>query len=1108
MLVAFAVVAKIGSYQAAEPATVLPGLTPVVAAIRAAGGALWAWAVPNSHVIGWILTVACGLLLLLALAFGGLRAWPVALFCAGFAAAGWGQILLLDGKIEPGALGYAAGALLAFVAGIACPLRSLATFGGWPAAQKGTDGTRRFGWAEAGLVFSLFLVAVLARTWALNELPHGFDLEMSSAMLGSRTWAGFIGYMRHLMLTNNNGIFHLLTQMGLFQLCGTSLYALRMAGVLWGAVAVPLVYALVRRLTGVVPACVAAVLLLSAPEQLYWSRTENTLFAPVGVLALLTAHVGLWIVQRWSLASLLAAVLWIPISRFFYAPAMVMFLFPPALLVHGLLFVKGTWRRLWYTLPLVALGTTLWIFSFSLAEWPINNWKWRYFSPWVVHAGPIWTKNGDARFKQANLPELIRLQAELISTSTIEVAKSAVYTGERMFSHYYLRADPTPKTRTIFNVGFSVILALALSYLIPQLYDRRAFLLLLWTVLGLLPGVMSNEPSPRRTTVMFPALYASAAIFLAALVGVMRERAGRWVAQIAANLVAVALGVIVLSNLTAHYSIQQAPVVFDDHIRFTQPVFDESDTILHNLSLTGVGRAVVLGNADTFLARLPCYQQIESLAEWRRAILKPKCRIQDDIYPNLLWAEGIERARTAHRMSTITFLIQEDDFSLPLVREIQAMYPSARYSSYRSSRDARTLTWITLDVKDTEPYDSPALASPVEPPGEILDGVALRRDGETAADEMRVRGALFLESDGWYRFEVQPRCESARLVVAGGSGAEQRPLAGGLHDFELQLAVGANCALPLNIVVQAVASPPVHFSSLRADSLFSSAVLARTFFRAREVEIVPGFSDPQVVMQFSVPPMDFGVDASGNVRVLLGDSEQRRIEVRRHDGALLNAWEFDFPDYGRFPVLLVGAGGETVVLASNRVKQFERDGREVSEWRVPWGEWVSDVLPWGDTMLLVSTPDLNKLAVLRLDGTVVREWTDANSPIRRPVSLAWTPERDLVVVRDDGRGALFRVAFDRTPELLREFPVDAAALPYWTHGILVDADGIFVPEWSRKTILEYGLDGRRRMAVAPPRDFDFKNLGRVMRVVRHDAAMYILDRDRRQLLRFESEDAR
>jgi hypothetical protein len=119
-------------------------------------------------------------------------------------------------------------------------------------------------------------------------------------------------------------------------------------------------YWLVRRIAGVAPAILAAMLLATAPDQLFWSRSENGFFSPVPVLALLTVHVSLWMAARFSFLSVLTAAVLMPASRYFYTTCLAMFLLPLAVAGHATLFVRGAWKKLWFVVPILALGLVAW----------------------------------------------------------------------------------------------------------------------------------------------------------------------------------------------------------------------------------------------------------------------------------------------------------------------------------------------------------------------------------------------------------------------------------------------------------------------------------------------------------------------------------------------------------------------------------------------------------------------------------------------------------------------------------------------------------------------------------------------------------------------------
>ena len=81
---------------------------------------------------------------------------------------------------------------------------------------------------------------------------------------------------------------------------------------------------------------------------------------------------------------------------------------------------------------------------------------------------------------------------------------------------------------------------LGLGYLLGQVYDRRAFALLFWVGLGLLPALLSDAPADRRMSIMFPALYVVVGVLVGADVRLVRRCAGRVLAAATGALLAVA----------------------------------------------------------------------------------------------------------------------------------------------------------------------------------------------------------------------------------------------------------------------------------------------------------------------------------------------------------------------------------------------------------------------------------------------------------------------------------------------------------------------------------------------------------------------------------------
>ena len=138
---------------------------------------------------------------------------------------------------------------------------------------------------ECVLVLALTLAALLSRTWALTELYDFFDLETIDWIVQGRTWSGYLGYLDYGFVQNNGGAIQLLpTADHLPPLRHLDLHPAHDLGAVGRSPRVPLMYTLGRRLGGVTAGVFASIFLITAPEQLFWSRNENLHFAPMAVL--------------------------------------------------------------------------------------------------------------------------------------------------------------------------------------------------------------------------------------------------------------------------------------------------------------------------------------------------------------------------------------------------------------------------------------------------------------------------------------------------------------------------------------------------------------------------------------------------------------------------------------------------------------------------------------------------------------------------------------------------------------------------------------------------------------------------------------------------------
>ena len=1091
VLAAYSLVVLIGVRQDAREARILGGLTPVFEWLRDNGATTQEWLQKQRTTAGLI---GSGALLAIAIAaFVGRRrrAAPVGLLVVAFGLAAWGQVALQGDATGLGTALYLAAVACAIGLGIWCPLRRLTTYPPFP-PPNGARSALPWTW-ECVVVLVLTVVALLSRSWALTELYDFFDLETIDWIVQSRTWSGFLGYLDYGFVQNNGGSVQLLLPQLTFRIFGTSIFTLRMTSVLWGIAAVPLMYTLGRRLGGVTAGVFASIFLITAPEQLFWSRNENLHFAPMAVCALVTAHLALWMVERFSLAAVIANALWMPWCRWFYSACMVAFLIPIATSVHALIFARGLWRKVWYVVPLIGLGLVFWIFSLSVMRASLHDWEWQFIDPAAVYGGSAWRKHGE--FNKASLPELARLQAVSMSTNFAEVVRNMSYHTEN-FSHWCQRSQPG-EHRTIMNVGLALILFVGLGYFLGQFYDRRAFLLVACWGIAILPAILSMEPADRRMAMVFPASHALAGTALAAFLTIIQERAGRIAEVLGIIVVAIGVAVIAITNLASHLLLPINPILFSDYPRFTRPLFEHSDAIFTNVP-PAFRTFSVFGNLDHFLSDPTCLQFVEP-GRWLATALDPRCAFDDPVYKITVGDQVVAGLRQRYKPKTISYLLTEEPSSAPHIALLRALHPDATLERHPVPRAERTLVSMTVDIDDIVKLRSPSVigdsgATPILA-GVTLQSASALGDGTTPAG-VTVDGGVAVDADGWYVWRLDPVCPDAQLTIDGepALAPTPRPLLAGVHAFRLTLPSAESCALPLRIVMEGLM--PRRSEPLAPQRYVNSTVAALPEVRAARVDTFDGYDSPKPVVQFPGRPTDFGVDAQGNISVLLREGEHHRIRRYDRNGTPLANWIVPTPFTINPASLAVAADGTTAVLVQRMIRLYDPQGKEIAAWEHPWLVWETQLHFWGD-YLVGNIHHRDALAVYSRKGELVREFKEFSGgpgKLYAPMSLAIGADGDLLVEQLDGQALRFRLTGpDFNPVFIEQFRIDSS-----TPGSAFDTpERILVT--SDRGLRVYGRAGRRLMAGEPRRDPSQHPYGIAMHIHRDGDRLLLLDSDRQTL---------
>jgi hypothetical protein len=1091
LALAYIVAMLIGRAQEAANVRILGVLDPIFLWIRESGGAASDWLERHAAQVAGGVTAA--VLVVVAGGAAATRRLPAGLLVpsAVLLLGVWGQALLLVDVTRLGAGVYLLAMLAAVGLGWRWPMRRLPGFPGLGADPgAGLSGAWQPRWAvECAIVVAIGLVALACRTWALTELSDFLDLETVNSWVQSRTLEGVADYYRFTFLASNPGAAHMLPQWALFHLFGSSIFTLRMAAVLWGLAATLLMYWLVRRLAGVAPAILAALMLATAPDQLFWSRSENGFFSPVPVLALVTLHVSLWMAARLSVASVFWAAVLMPASRYFYTTCLAMFLLPLAVAGHAAVFVRGAWRKLWFVVPLLAFGLVAWWYHLTVLLGVLNDGNFQFRHPAQIYGGTAWTRQGD--FAQASALDLVRLQAASMSEGLLRTVRDMTDVASGSFGHWYMRAQLNPHPTTM-NVGLVVLLALGVGYLAGQLRDPRAFMLLAWLVIALLPGIMSRDATPRRMSMLFPAAHVIGTLFLAAFVRMVRQAAGRRTAELATGAAAAILSIVLLTNTVSHFRMPMAPLIFADYLRFLRPLLRDSDSVFLNLPRPFIS-LVQLGDLDRFVAAPWCLEAVEPGDSWLRAGLQPRCTFEDDAYGLTFTPAEIDALRAGHRMRRITYVFFVEPITRPQFDLVRALYPGAEFHSYVSPRDQRHLAVVTIDLADSVALRAPLLRSAASPPPDVLADVAARATTENAppAPAAVVEGGLWLETDDWYGFGIQPPCAGAELRVGGVAVAPETPapLLAGVHPFTLAIPDPQACALPLRVTIARRDARDA--TPLGGDHFTSPAVAALPAAAAPPVATYPGYPTARILALLPARSADLAIGPDGALHVALLEEGRWRIRKYAPDGATLATWNIDAPREMDPGTMTVAPDGTIAILFGRDIFLLGPDGRRVGSWSNIWFVWETQIAFWGNDLLLATIPHRDAIAVFNRQGELLSEFRSfAGGPEKffSPTSLALTPAGDLVVLQPDGRALRFRTPTDSfQPAFVREFRVGAAG-----PGVGFDGpDRLLLP--TAGVVEVFDAEGTRRMAADPTADLSRLRIGQSARVRAAADAVHILD---------------
>jgi hypothetical protein len=1053
-----------GRTEAARGDRVLSALDPLAFGFRAGAAVALEWLLQHRIPLALFATLLLAGIAAAACLRGGRRGVPAALLSAAAVAAVWGEILVLRDVRPAGSVLFAAAVLTAAVAARARPLALTPGFPVLPeeAGPEPPAGFRLPGWRESLALLALFLFALVTRAWALNQLPSNFEEEMISVQTQSRTALGLSEFTKTEFLGTSNGLATPLTNRLVFAAVGVSLYATRLTALVWGLAAVPLFWGFVRRLCGgALPAFGATLLFVCAPEQLFWSRSEVSVFAPVAALGLLFAHVGLSMVGRFGIAPVLLAASMTPLCRFFYTAGHVLFAYPALLAGHAALFVKGIARRALRSLPLLLLGIAVWAVSVSIAVAAVGGAK-RFVDPAQVRGESAWRAGFPAT---ASIADIARGQAARAARNLVSVGASLTY-HQPYSTHWYTRFAALPGRDPMVCVGLTILAAVGLGTLLGQPGERRAALVLFWLGLGLLPGVLSDEPDARRLALIFVPLLLLAAFAVTAWVRLARDAGGRLAGDLALATAGLALACVSACGLASNLLLPVAPNVRDEQIRFARPFVERGDVVLHNLFYQ-FGETLEFGFLDRLLSPTgPCMQFVDRGDELL-SLLRPSCDFREKVYRLTLSSGEIESRRRAGRQDHVSYVFNDTPSSRQALSVLHAIDPGARVSERDWPSKGERLLAFEVNAEAlrlaTAPEESPA----------------------------GVRGGFLVPKPGWYRLILDPPCPLARIVAGapGWNGENERPLLPGLFPFEISGPSGcASRARPM-LAASGAAAP-------FAPVLTAPSLARLSEVRGMEPVSFAGWPEESSVLTSPDRILDFGVDREGRLYALFLRDQSWEIRLFSREGVETGRVRAELPLDASTGSLLVEPEGGCIAFSLRTFESFDENLVRKARWELPNGLAGSHVARLPGGRLAVLTGSL--LSIVGADGSVESVWGpkgDRPGLFELPAAVATGGGR-LAVIEQAGGVHVFRLAENPIalePESRFTLAFAREPFPDYLRGAAFDGPRLLVPYSPDEAPLIVDFLGTRLMPARASSDLRRPDLLAPYRLRQGPHELFVLD---------------
>lgn len=881
--------------------------------------------------LGLTISALLILIALVGLAWRRAKSVKPALLLIALAFASYAQCLLLRSEVRPGVRLYIVALLLAVVAEL-LP-RRLGSIG-----SEGKDsalGERTRSAPSVPEIVALALVtttALVYRFYALNQLPNDFDGEAAyfmscatsfrgvalvNAGLGSGAWSPF-GWLYYIPV-------YLVTQF-----FGSHLLSIRFVSAITGVVAIPLLWAFLRRLAGPVEALLGSAFLSFALTDMFWSRTDVFPYHAPGLIAIALAWCTYEAIVTERLGYFILAAFFMAVSYHQFPSGQTLLLIPlGAIGIHALQ-DRGFLRRCWKKALILLLGALLWYGGQSL-NILLATGHLQKANPFALNRGKtLWSLPSESL---GLLPRIESIGGK-VEENALDAVRSLFLeiVAKGMLHHESIPELPGLRTREI-SAAVASLLALGVVLLLVRAKRPASQVLLLWVLAGLLPGLLSTTPSAHRIAAVFPAFLSIAALSGGDIIRAFQAllgRVGRAVAAVGGAALFAGLGLIAarLYLGTANAS-TPLTVVMSEAIR--PYLTDGTLAVLDVNDLDLPSELTYLFLDDFSRGSRPPLWRIARSADWPEIAFHASPGFDEWYYTQTRLRRHRGTLLAGPSPKRVVFVVEDSADKKSHTDLLDQVFPRAARERRRVSESPSQYDFVAyvVETADLREATSPlvfggAAERLAANPERWWEGREARLASAAPTDAVRVSAGLWIRGQKRSGFRCPNAGQGSRILLDGIPLEPDavRLMTRGVHRIDIRLGT-----LPRPPLYLEEAADGGAYKRFPNEDVLGPGLATRPAFAAETILPYPGYDAPVPVASPDRPFLaSIAVSPSGQVGVLWAYENRWKLTLYLPGGKEAT-WEVARPQERSEYSRLAFAGERIALLNFPNLFLLDRSGR-------------------------------------------------------------------------------------------------------------------------------------------------------------------------------------